>query len=235
MKRISWILPAAAMSALGGCVAIGGQTETRAYNNSGFDRIRAASGINVVLSQGPFAIKAEAPEGNLDKIIIEQNGSELKLSRTSEMSWFGDNGHYVVNVSAPVITSISASGGADLENHALQAETLSLSASGGGDLDLQGLKVETLSASASGGGDINAAGACGTATITTSGGGDFDGSDLDCANVTASASGGGDIVVRASARANGDAASGGDIRFIGLPATFNKQESSGGDVSVDTK
>lgn len=235
MNRISWILPTAAMSALGGCIVVGGPMETLAYNNSGFDSVHASSGINVVLSQGPFAVKAEAPEGNLDKILIEQNGSELKVSRKSEISWFGGNGHYVVNVSAPAITSISASGGADLEGHALQAEALSLSASGGGNLDLKGLKVTTLSASASGGGDINAAGACGMATITTSGGGNFDGSDLDCANVTASASGGGDIDVQASASANGDASSGGDIHFIGSPATFNKQESSGGDVSVDAK
>lgn len=235
MKRISWVLPVAAMSALGGCVVIGGPTETRDYSNTGFDSIHAASGINVVLSQGPFAVKAEAPEGNLDKILIEQNGSELKVSRKSEISWFGGNGHYVVNVTAPVITSISASGGADLETSALQAETLALSASGGGDLALKGLRVTTLSASASGGGDIDAAGTCNTATITTSGGGDFDGTQLDCANVTASASGGGDVDVRASASATGDASSGGDIRFIGSPATFNKQESSGGDVSVDAR
>jgi hypothetical protein len=97
------------------------------------------------------------------------------------------------------------------------------------------LKITTLSASASGGGDIDVAGTCGTATITTSGGGDFDGSDLDCANVTASASGGGDIDVRASASANGDASSGGDVRFIGSPATFTKNEASGGDVSLDAK
>ena len=235
MKRIASVLPLAAMTALGGCIVVGGPTESRVYNNSGFDSISAASGINVVLSHGPFAVKAEAPEGNLDKIIIEQSGSELKLSRKSEMSWFGGNGHYVVNVSAPAISSISASGGADLEPSGLQAETLSLSASGGGDLDLQGLRVTTLNASASGGGDINAAGSCVSATITASGGGDFDGSDLDCATVTASASGGGDIDVRASASATGDASSGSDIHFIGTPATFNKQESSGGDVSIDAK
>jgi hypothetical protein len=197
MKRIASVLPLAAMTALGGCIVVGGPTESRAYNNSGFDSISAASGINVVLSQGPFVVKAEAPEGNLDKIIIEQSGSELKLSRKSEMSWFGGNGHYVVNVSAPAISSISASGGADLETSGLQAETLSLSASGGGDLDLTGLRVTTLNASASGGGDINAAGSCVSATITASGGS--------------------------------------DIHFIGTPATFNKQESSGGDVSIDAK
>jgi len=197
MKRIASVLPLAAMTALGGCIVVGGPTESGAYNNSGFDSISAASGINVVLAQGPFAVKAEAPEGNLDKITIEQSGSELKLSRKSGMSWFGGNGHYVVNVSAPAISSISASGGADLETSGLQAETLSLSASGGGDLDLTGLRVTTLNAYASGGGDINATGSCVSATITASGGS--------------------------------------DIHFIGTPATFNKQESSGGDVSIDAK
>lgn len=235
MKRIAFVLPVVAMTALGGCIVIDGPTETRAYNNTGFDRVNAASGINVVLSQGPYAVNAQAPEGNLDKIVIEQSGNELKVSRKSEMSWFGGNGRYVVNVTAPGITSVSASGGADVDGSALQADTLSLSTSGGGDIDLKGLKVTTLSASADGGGDIDAAGSCVTAMITTAGGGDFNGSGLDCANVTASASGGGDIDVRASASANGDASSGGDIRFIGSPATFNKQESSGGDVSLDAK
>ncbi|MEQ1784003.1 MAG: DUF2807 domain-containing protein [Hyphomonadaceae bacterium] len=140
MKRIVFVLPVVAMTALGGCVFIG-PTESRSYNNTGFDSVSASSGINVVLSQGPFAVNAQAPEGNLDKILVEQNGSELKLSRKSEMSWFGGNGHYVVNVTAPGVTSISASGGADVDSSALQAETLSLSASGGGDIALKGLKI----------------------------------------------------------------------------------------------
>ncbi len=235
MKRIAFLLPAAAMTALGGCIIVVGPSETRTYTNKGFDSIHASSGINVILSQGPFAMQAQAPEGNLDKILIGQTGAELRLSRKSEMSWFGGNGHFVVNVTAPGITGISASGGADVDSNALQAETLSLSASGGGDLNLKGLKVTMLNASASGGGDIDVAGTCVTATITTSGGGDFNGPALDCTNVTASASGGGDIDVPASASANGDASSGGDIRFIGSPATFTKQESSGGDVSVDAR
>lgn len=235
MKRFAFVLPAVALTALGGCVVVGGPTETRDYSNSGFDGIQASSGINVVLSQGPFAVRAEAPEGNLDRIIVEQDGNELKVSRKSEFTWFGSNGRYVVNVTAPAIRSISASGGADIESAALQAESLSLSASGGGDLDLTGLKVTNLNGSASGGGDISASGVCVAATLSASGGGDFDGRDMDCTNVTASASGGGDIVVRARAVANGQANSGGDVRFIGSPATFTEDESSGGDVSVDAR
>jgi len=234
MKPIFWIIPAAAMAATSGCIITDGPTESRTYANTGFDHVSASSGINVVVSQGPFAVTVQAPEGKLDSVTIEQEGSELKVGRKSEISWFGwSTGRYEVRVSAPAYARISASGGADVEGSALQGEALSLSASGGGDVDLSGLRITTLTASSSGGGDINVAGACTTAAIDASGGGDFNGKSLDCANVKADASGGGDIEVRASASADGRASSGGDVRFIGAPATFTKDESSGGDVSLE--
>lgn len=235
MKRIAYVLPVVAMTALGGCMMVGGPTESRDYPNTGFDSIRASSGINVVLSQGPFAVKAEAPEGNLDKILVEQTGNELRVSRKMEFTWFGGNGHYVVNVTAPGITAVDVSGGADLETERLEGARLSLTASGGGDIEARGLKVTMLAASASGGGDIDAEGTCGTATVDTSGGGDFNGKRLDCATVTASADSGGDIEIGASVSATGKASGGGDVRFIGSPATVNRDESSGGDVSVEAR
>jgi hypothetical protein len=235
MKPTSWILPVAALAAMGGCVITDGPTETRAYANTGFDRISAGGGIDVVLSQGAFAVSAEAPEGRLDMIEIEQNGSELKLGRKSEWNWFGRTGRYVVNVTAPAVTAINASGGADVDVRGLQGASLSLDASGGADIDLSNLQVTTLSISTSGGGDIDLSGTCQTARINASGGGDVDGERLACADVTAEASGGGDIDVQATAAASGNASSGGDIRFIGSPSKIIEQESSGGDVSVDAR
>lgn len=234
MKTISWTVPVAAMAAMGGCVVTDGPTESRTYTHAGFDRISAGGGIDVVLTQGPFAVSARAPEGNLDKIEIEQRGSELRLARKSDWGWFSA-GKYVVNVSAPAITSINASGGADVDVRGLRGETLALDASGGGDIDLTNLQIGTLSISASGGGDIDLSGSCQTATISTSGGGDVDGENLTCANVTADASSGGDVDVQATLSAAGNASSGGDVRFIGSPTKVTEQESSGGDVSVDAR
>lgn len=234
MKPIFWIIPAAAMMATSGCIINDGPTESRTLANTGFDQVSAASGINVVVSQGPFAVTVQAPEGKLDSVTVEQEGGELKVGRKSEISWFGwSTGRYEVRVSAPAYARISASGGADVEGMGLQGETLSLSASGGGDIDLSNLRITTLTASASGGGDIDVGGTCTTASIDAAGGGDFNGKSLDCANVKADASGGGDIEVRASASADGRASSGGDVRFIGAPPVFNKDESSGGDVSLE--
>lgn len=236
MKPIFWIIPLAAMTAMGGCVVINGKTETRDLDHTGFNSIDASSGINVVVSQGPFAVKTEAPEGKLDRIIVKQDGATLRLSRESDIGWFwGVNGRYLVRVSAPALVSIAASGGADVDGGALQGDSLTLSASGGGDVRLDGLAIGALSASASGGGDIDAAGTCTSATITTSGGGDFNGDRLTCATVTASASSGGDIEVGATTTANGAASGGGDVHFIGSPTNVTKDESSGGDVSVDAR
>jgi hypothetical protein len=233
MKPIFWIIPATAMFAASGCVITDGPTESRAYANAGFDRIHASNGINVVVGQGPFAVTAEAPEGRLDSITIEQDGGDLKIGRKSEISWFGSMGHYQVTISAPSFAQITASGGADVDGGGLSGEALTLSASGGGDIDLADFRVTLLTASSSGGGDIKLSGTCATAKLSASGGGDFDGRRLDCADVTADASGGGDIDVRASARASGSASGGGDVRFIGAPAVFNKDESSGGDVTLE--
>lgn len=235
MKTISMILPVAAIAVLGGCtVMANGKTETRQHALSGFDSIVAGSGINIVLTEGPFGVTSEAPEGKLDRITIEQSGRELKIDLKSEVT-FGWSGPYQVKVSAPAYAAISASGGADVEATSLQAEQLTLSASGGADIDIAGARIGALEASVSGGGDIDLAGTCTSATLAVSGGGNFDGEKLDCDSVTATATGGGDIDVGARTIANGVADSGGDVRFLGSPTTFTADESSGGDVSVDAR
>jgi hypothetical protein len=236
MKTRLLVLPVAAIAAVGGCMVTGGgPTETRDHSFSGFDRIAAGSGIDVVLNQGPFGVKSEAPEGKLDRIVIEQSGNELKVDLKSEIVWLGSSGRYLVTVSAPAFTAITASGGADVNASALQADSLSLSASGGADIDIKGARIGVLEASAGGGGDIEIAGTCTSATLTASGGGDFDGEAFDCDSVTARAEGGGDIDVGARMTANGTASGGGDVRFLGSPTTFLKDESPGGDVSVEAR
>lgn len=215
-----------------GCMVISSKTETRTYQHAGFDSINASSGINVVLAQGPFSVIAEAPEGKLDKIRIEQNGAELRLSREPELS-FGYSGRYLVTVAAPSISKIDVSGGADLDASGLTAGTLDLTASGGGDMRLTGLRIGALTASTSGGGDIDAAGSCTSATLNASGGGDFSGRNLDCASASVIAAGGGDVDIRVRDNATGKATAGGDIRFFGNPATFNKDESTGGDITLE--
>jgi hypothetical protein len=254
MIRISWILPAAALAATGGCVVVSSETVTRNYELADFDSVSAHSGVNVVLRQGPFDVSAEGPKHRIDNLRIEKQGSSLVISREPSMnsSWFGWQDRDVVTVVAPDYASIEAGGGADVGVDALRLDALDIKAGGGADVNLDGLtlarlnvranggadvnahrvSLETLDASAGGGADIEVSGDCKSATVETSGGGDFNGEALRCESATVSASGGGDADITATAFASGRASSGGDVRFHGNPVRFEKEESGGGDVSA---
>lgn len=254
MKRIAWIVPAAALTALGGCVVVSTETVTRSYDIAGFDSISARAGVNVVLKQGPFDVRAEGPSHRVDNLLIERQGSSLVISREPSMStgWFGWSERDVVTVVAPDYALIEASGGADVDVDTLQLDTLDIDAGGGADVNVDGLKLDTLRIKAHGGADVNAyrlaittldadssggadirvSGDCKSANVESSGGADFRGGDLHCETATVNASGGGDADVTATASASGRASSGGDVRFHGNPVSFTKEESGGGDVTA---
>ncbi len=254
MSRLSWMLPVAALAASSGCVAISTETTTKTYDIAGFDSISARSGVNVVLKQGAFDIRAEGPKRKLDRLRIEKRGSTLVINREpmADMGWFGWSDRDIITVVAPDYTLIEASGGADVDVDPLQLDTLDIEAGGGADVNADGLKLDvlrikasggadvntdglavaTLEATASGGADIRASGTCGLANVTSSGGADFLGGDLRCETARVHASGGADAEVTAMAYASGRASSGGDVRFHGNPASFEKDESSGGEVTA---
>ncbi len=235
MNPITPLLCAAALAATSGCVMTEA-TETRSFNNAGFDAIEASGGVNLVLKQGPFAINAEGPKSKLDKLVVEQQGTTLKVHREhTSMNWFSVGSHDVVTITAPNYARIHAAGGVDIETSGLTLATLELRASGGSDFDATNLKVDQLSVESNGGSDVRVSGSCKSATIKASGGADFDGKDFACETVTASATSGSDVDVGASLSATGQASSGSDIRFIGNPPTFVHEESSGGEVKLERR
>jgi len=253
MMRLSWIVPVAAMAATGACTVIS-PTETKTYGNSGFDSISASSGVDIVLKQGPFAVSATAPSDRIDRIVIEQEGSLLKISQKPDMRWFSWSEREIVTVAAPVWVSITATGGADIDVEGgvtgkdlsittsggadikaadFSLNSLTLKASGGADVDAKNFTLVSLTATTGGGADLNISGTCKTAEIEASGGGDVEGGDFKCETATVSARSGGDVSLTVSGTAAGKASGGGDIRFHGNPAVVQRDETSGGDVTAD--
>jgi len=231
--KLSRLLPLIAIAVSGACsVPDNGPRQTRDLAFSGFDSLLASDGVNVTLTQGPFGVRLEAPEGRLERIRVEQSGTTLAIGLNPGTMLSGSRERYAVSVSAPSVSMIAASGGAAVEAGPLQSEQLTLRASGGADIDIADVRIGALEASASGGGAIDIAGACTRAVLAASGGGDVDGEALDCDSVTAEASGGGDIDAGVGATAHGKASGGGDVRFLGSPATFTREVSGGGDVTL---
>ncbi len=254
MKRIAWIVPTAALAALGGCVVISSETVTRQYDMADFDSVSARAGVNVVLKQGPFDVSARGPKHRVDNLRIEKQGSSLIITRepTISSNWWTWRDADIVTVVAPEYRLIEANGGADVDVDPLELAALDIEANGGADVNAEGLRLDTLRIRANGGADVNAhrlaintldahsnggadirvSGECRTANVESSGGADFRGSDLRCENAIVSASGGGDADILATASATGRASSGADVRIHGNPVNLQKEESGGGDVHV---
>src|SRR5690349_12974029 len=217
MKTIGWIASGAALAALGGCVVVGSETrDSKTYEFSGFDSIRASSGVNVVVKQGPFSVSAEGPQNRLDLLDIGKDGSTLTVANKPHVDWgFNWSGPTIVTVVAPQYRRIEASGGADVDIDPLKLDGLELDAHGGADVNLNGLSLGRLGITASGGADINLkeatldqvkvaasggadvqlVGACKAIEADISSGADLSARNLRCETATVTASGGADAGV----------------------------------------
>ena len=105
MHRVFLLLvPAAAAFPASGCIVGGASGAPYSQNQSyaGFDKVDVSAGVEVVLAQGNFDVKAESTYGaSLDKFIVEVRGKTLHVSRKETMMGWGGGPRYRVNVSAP--------------------------------------------------------------------------------------------------------------------------------------
>lgn len=216
-RAILLLIPAAAAFAASGCVV--GSASGTPYSESlrstytGFEQVDASAGIEVVVAQGNFDVKAESPNGgDLDNLIVEVNGNTLKIGRTQTMMNWGNGPRYRVSVSAPAYSGFDVSSGASVQGSNLQLADVDIDVSSGASIQLSG--------------------ACKTLRVDVSSGAQFDGEDLRCETANIDASSGAHAEAFAARAADGNASSGASVSFHGNPASLQKDESSGGSVNA---
>lgn len=214
MHRTLVILPALLAFPLAGCV-VGSATgqpysESQRHTYANFDKIDLSAGVEAVVRQGAFDVKAEAKKGDsFDNLIVEVNGDTLRIGRKQSMfNWSNDQ--YRVTVSAPAYAALEASSGSRME---------------GTDLTLKNLRVEVSS-----GASMELSGACDELNVDISSGASFDGENLRCATAMVDASSGASADAFASRLADGQASSGASVTFHGQPQQVREDTSSGGSV-----
>lgn len=214
MHRLLIVLPAILAFPLAGCVvgSAAGQpyAESQRHTYANFDKVDVSAGIEAVVLQGAFDVKAETTKGeSFDNLIVEVKGDTLRISRKSSiMNWSGEQ--YLVTVSAPAYSALEASSGSRLEGANLTLKDLSVQVSSGASMEL--------------------AGACGALNLEISSGANFDGEDLRCATAMVEASSGASVDAFASQLADGAASSGANVTFHGQPKQVREDTSSGGSV-----
>lgn len=214
MHRTLFVLPALLAFPLAGCVVgmADGQpySETLRGSYANFDRVDVSAGIETVVSQGPFDVKAEVLKGNgFDNLIVEVVGDTLRISRKPQMFNY-DGPRYRVTVSAPAYKEFDASSGSRLEGSNLSLQAISAGVSSGASMTLTGV--------------------CTTLDLDVSSGASFDGEGLRCETAMVDASSGANASAYATQLADGDASSGASVSFHGKPAQFHEDTSSGGSV-----
>lgn len=209
------LIPAAAAFAASGCVV--GSASGAPYSESlrstytGFEKVDASAGVEVIVAQGNFDVKAEGDD--LKNLIVEVQGKTLHIGRkqTMMMGW-GGSPRYRVTVSAPAYSGFEVSSGASIDGASLQLADLQIDVSSGARIEL--------------------AGACKTLRVDISSGAQFDGEGLKCETANVDASSGAHVEAFAARTAEGNASSGASVSFHGHPTVLEKDESSGGSVDA---
>jgi hypothetical protein len=211
------LIPAAAAFAASGCVV--GSASGAPYSESlrstytGFEKVDVSAGVEVIVAQGNFDVKADGSSDDLKNLIVEVQGKTLRIGRkqTMMMGW-GGGPRYRVTVSAPAYSAFEVSSGASIDGASLQLADLEIDVSSGASIEL--------------------AGACKTLRVDISSGAQFDGEGLKCETAKIDASSGAHVEAFAANTAEGNASSGASVSFHGHPPVLEKDESSGGSVDA---
>ncbi len=175
-----------------------GQTkETR--NASSFSSLDLAISANVFLRQGsPQSVVLEGDADDIDKVVTEVSGSELKI-KTRPGTW--NIGRINVYITVENIKELNISGSGSIKAEtAIKSENLSLVISGSGNINIPQLSVQSVSSVISGSGNISYSGSTGAgkSKLVVTGSGNINAEGLTTNDVTVNITGSGDCKVNAN-------------------------------------
>lgn len=197
---------------------------------SSFNKLRAGSGMEVVVNQGSdYKITIHADDNIIDDIEVEVSGGELSLGYRDGISV--NDADVKITVEVPSLYSVEASSAADIKLNGVWSanKEFILGASSAGSVTAE-IDAPATSMEASSSGRLIIKGRTKNFRAEASSAGSIEAQELLSENARAEVSSGSSIQLHASQQLTGDASSGGSIRYRGNPSV-SKDESSGGSVS----
>lgn len=242
MKKLTTILLAAALLTGAGQSIAKPIPVNKAYvldvqdrHLSGFKAINVAGSFDVYVTQGNNeSVKVEADDEDMERIITEVKGGELKIYTKSSNSNWGINWSSkkrVIHVVAKDINSISLTGSGDVYfKDGIRTNNLKLRLTGSGDITGK-VDVQNLESSIVGSGDITVTGRAQTSDVGVSGSGDFTGRDLTTVNTSVKVRGSGDARVNVSTQLDAAVSGSGDIHYTGAAKQVSTSKAGSGSIS----
>jgi len=210
-------------------LAIAQKSETRSV--ASFSAIKTGEAIDVYLKKGDKeSVRVEVSGDDLNAVITEVSGSQLRIHRKNNNSFWGKDVDVKVYVTYLSINKIYASSAANVFSEgAIKADELVVHGSSAADIeisvDANRVKVEASSAA-----DVILEGTAKSIEANASSSGEIDAYRLQVETADASASSAGSIKLSVSQALEAGASSGGSVRYRGNPTRTNTHSSSGGSV-----
>jgi hypothetical protein len=183
---------------------------------------------------GPKSVRITGDEKQVSQIRTEVVDGKLVV-RMEKSSWFNSSRGIQVTISNPKVTSVEASGGADVDAEASPTENFLAEASGGADVSVRNLDVKRLKVEASGGGEATVKGRADMADMEASGGAEVHAQDLSLKSLNVDASGGSTVKANPTGRIVAEASGGSSVHVDSAPAQREVSSSGGGSVVFSRK
>ncbi len=193
-----------------------------------FDGIDLGASADIKLTQGtPQSITIEGRAKDVDKIITETDGSNLKI-RTKSGSW--NMNKVTIYITVENVKELNVSGsGSIVAQTAINGNDLAFHVSGSGSIAMSDLKAVNLSSHISGSGSIKLSGKGVTKMheMHISGSGDVTVNELPTEEVSVHISGSGDCKVNASNKLVARVSGSGNVYYSGKPVVDANVSGSG--------
>jgi len=210
-----------------------GESVSKTYNASGFDRIALSIDADVDYTQDSvYYVEVYAQSNIHDELRIEVEGTELHIDSKKTL-WHYDA--IRITVHSPSLYGIDVSGSGDLKaTNLIKTSALNVSVSGSGSVKLASLNATELKADLSGAGNLTISGGFTTTqTLQTSGAGDLDLISMGSERCTVHMSGAGNASVHVEKQLNVDISGSGNVRYSGNPTVNSEISGSGKLISVN--
>ena len=186
--------------------------DSESRNLTGFDRIDANGGFELVIVQGEtFAVELVGDADDFDRIETEVDGRRLEIDQHSGLFSRRHDLDVVVHVTLPEISKLAFGRGISAEARNIDSDDLEIDAATGASVRLSGV--------------------CGSLEIDASTGTSVQAGELVCARTEVDASTGAAVAAHATDAADSSASMGASIRILGNPPVRHSRSAMGGSVS----
>ena len=204
-----------------------GDTASKVYDHSGFDRIDLSIDADIYYTQDSTYYVEVYAQSNIQKALrISVDGSTLRIDAKNPL-W--KHKTVRINIHSPRIYGLEVSGSGDLSAQTpILTNNLDVNISGSGSVSLSSLTTQSLHTELSGSGKLSVSGGSTIdQSIKASGSGDINLIALSSENSTVYLSGSGSAKLNATKRLDVRISGSGSVKYTGTPAVNSEVSGSG--------